>query len=115
DGAPHPLHGPLDDAQADACSLIRFGIVKTVEDPPDLLLVFRRDANAVVLDPDSDPIRPLLGPETQVRPHPWRHKLGRIAEQVRQTLSEGMRPSLCRQGCGLTCVSGPSSGLIGSE
>src|SRR5688572_16214613 len=74
--AAHAPHGAADDRETDAGARIRRCFVQPLEDLEDLVVILRRDADAVVLDPGPDPpVRTFLGPDDDLRLDAFRDEL----------------------------------------
>src|SRR4051812_9010220 len=53
-GAAHALGGAGNDGEADAGAFVHFGANAALEDAEDFLVELRRNANALVADPDAN-------------------------------------------------------------
>src|SRR5207249_492349 len=61
--------------------------VKALKDAEDPSVMLGGDADAVILQPQADGVRPFLGPKADLRPHLQGDKTQGIAQQIGQHLA----------------------------
>src|ERR1700722_4621532 len=83
----HTGGGLADDSQADAGSRIVLFVSNALEHAENAALIFGRDANAVVLDPNANVVAGGFRPHAHIRANTLGNKLYRIIEQIGKALA----------------------------